>query len=161
MSKHFEGFQEHLGRAVSFFDFWLYIADQLGDSRLRINKNADTIHQLIDLGSDHTPQLRKAIIQSYKRSLCYHLRAPIDLISVLDILGETAYELQGKQLDDLLDIELLEEIAWYISERFGAIITEQLGRSESTSLRQPHKQTAPCKVVSLPNEKIRRLNARL
>jgi hypothetical protein len=160
MSKHFEGFQEHLGRAISFFDFWLFIADQLGDSRLRINKNAGNIHQLIDLGSDHTPHLRKAIIQSYKQSRCYHLQAPIDLIAVLDILGETAYDLQGKQLDDLLDIELLEEIAWYISERFGAIIAPQLSSSGSTQRGESHKQTAACKIVSLPNEKIKRLNAR-
>ena len=162
MSKHFQGFQDSLNRVVSFLDFWLFVGDQLGDARLRINAKAATIHQLMDRSSGHTQQLRDVIMQSYKRSHCYHLGAPIDLVAVLDILGETAYELHGKQADDLLDIELLEEIAWHISERFGWVIEPELhatsARCRSVDRNQNNRNS---NIISLPKVKIKKANAKL
>lgn len=168
---HFKGFQDDLSLKISFNDFWLFIGDQLGDSRLKINRNAKTIHQFLAGSSDHFPYLRSAIIQSYKRSQCHHLGAPINLISVLDILGETAYELQGDQQDDLLDIELLEEIAWHIGERFKATIRLQMQeiKTQESNLHnaEPFVKTniksamQPAKIVSFSKARIRRSNSQL
>jgi len=104
--------------AIPFIEFWTFVSESMGNARLRINTEADSINEFIDSSGDPKEYLISLIQSSYKRSQCYHLRAPICVNSVLDILGETAYELQSKQQDDLYDIEFLEEIAFYISERY-------------------------------------------
>ena len=116
------------------------------------------IHQFIDASSDHFPYLRDAITLSYKRSQCHHLGANIDLIAVLDILGETAFNLQGKQSDDLLDIELLEEIAWYISERFGEALQVQLAAAEQAFKSQVSNAKRKPQIISLTKVRIQRSN---
>lgn len=166
MSKHFQGFDADPNQKISFFDFWLYIADQLGDARLSINHNAKTIHGLIDTSSDHLPYLKDVITLSYKRSHCHYLRGDIDLIVVLDILGETAFELQGRHSGDLLDIELLEEIAWHISERFGEILELQLSASlenegANTIVKRTRTKPQQAQVISLVTSRIRRSNKKL
>lgn len=161
MSKHFQGFQTDLNQKISFFDFWRFIGEQLGDARLSINHQAHTIHQLIDPCSDHPPYLREAITQSYKRSRCHHLGADINLIAVLDVLGEIAYQLQGKSLDDLLDIELLEEIAWHISERFGEALQTQLKASQQGKNHAQDGLSRPAQVIALSKVRIKRLNQQL
>ena len=105
---------------IQFIEFWNLIANELGSSRLRIDVKAKTIHELFSQDSDARVYLRDAIKKTYKLSKCQHLRSPISLITVLDVLGQTAYELQGEKADDLFDIELLEEIAWHISNRYPA-----------------------------------------
>ena len=72
--------------------------------------------------SDHKDFLRVLIRQSYKRCRCYHLNARFDVNIALDILGETSYKLQGTRQDDLMDIELLEEIAWLINQHYSHAI---------------------------------------
>lgn len=134
-------------------DFWLFIASQLGSSRLKINAHATSIHQVLDKGSDHQQYLKNIITQSYKRGRCHHLNAAINVNHVLDVLGETAFDLQGKHCDDLFDIELLEEIAWLIGERYAQHIEIQI--------LEPVKPTKAAQVVSLPSAKIKRANARL
>ena len=148
-------------------DFWGFIATQLGSSRLKINAGANTIHQLLDQDSDHRQYLKDIITQSYKRSRCHHLHAPINVNYVLDILGETAFELQGKHCDDLLDIELLEEIAWHIDERYaqhidtGTLDTTESGKRESGKRESGKRESGKkADVLSLPRAKIRRANAR-
>lgn len=135
---------------ILFLDFWIFIDSKLGSSRLKINARANSIHEVLARGSDHPQYLKDVITQSYKRSQCHHLQAPINVNYVLDILGETAFELQGKQCDDLLDIELLEEVAWHIDERYGQSIEVQLTESSPKA-----------DVVSLPRAKIKRANSRL
>jgi len=140
-----------LNMPISFMAFWQFMACELGSSRLRINNSAKSIREFIHTGSDHKNYLRDVIQQSYKRSHCHHLKAPINIDIVLDILGETAYDLQGKSCDDLLDIELLEEIAWHIGERF----------SQHIELPSKAQKSKTADVVSLPGAKIRRANSRL
>jgi len=72
---------------------------------------------------------------------------------VLDILGETAYELEQKQQDDLYDIEFLEEIALHISERYSHCI-QNLKKQDS-------KTRVTASIRSLENYKIRLNNAKL
>ncbi len=150
MSKHSAQDSNKFAKSPTFTDFWRTIANELGSSRLKINARATSIHKFIDRNSDHKEYLRQAIQQSYKRSHCNHLRDTINLESVLDILGEIAFELQGAQADDLLDIELLEEIAWLIGERFQLALPVQENSTQSQ-----------VQVVSLDKAKIRRANLRL
>jgi len=136
--------------ALSFIGFWQLVASELGSSRLKINDKTNSIQHLVDCNSDPKDYLKKAIQQSYKRSNCHHLRDTVDLNAVLDVLGETAYTLQNQHADDLLDIELLEEIAWLISERYPnhLAITPPVLREEPT-------------VISLSKTKIIKANSRL
>ena len=162
---------------IRFFDFWHLVANELGTSRLRINPSAKTIHEFLDRDSDAREYLQAAIRKSYKLSRCQHLASPISIDCVLDILGETAYALQGDQRDDLFDIELLEEIAWHISNRYLPYLdcehaAGEVDRSDPTGTglgkngpgeglgkRPGIKGTA--QIVSFPYYKIRRANSRL
>lgn len=144
---------------VQFIEFWNLIATELGSSRLRINSSATTIHELIGRDSDARIYLRDAIKKSYKLSKCQHLKSPISVVAVLDVLGEAAYELQGEKADDLFDIELLEEIAWLISNRYPPDwFTSEYNRS--LGQRQVADKTKSSQVVSFPNHKTRRANTR-
>lgn len=140
---------------IQFNLFWRRVANELGTSRLRINKLANSIHHFLDRDSDSKLYLRELIKKSYKLSRCQHLASPISLEVVLDLLGETAHQLRGEQRDDLFDIELLEEIAWHISERYSAELKSLLPAAKQT------KPTSTCaQIISFPNYKIRRANNR-
>jgi hypothetical protein len=110
------------GKTIIFSEFWNTIASGLGNSRFKINLKAESIKYFLDPESDHKDFLRILIQQSYKRCRCYHLNARFDVNVALDILGETSYTLQDNKEDDLMDIELLEEIAWLINQHYGQAI---------------------------------------
>jgi hypothetical protein len=135
--------------------FWLRVANELGTSRLRIDKLANSIHQFLDKDSDSKLYLRDLIKKSYKLSRCQHLASPISLEVVLDLLGETAHKLRGDQRDDLFDIELLEEIAWHINDRYWPEIQSLLPCDENDDGAKTSAQ-----ILSFPNFKIRRANNR-
>ena len=128
--------------------FWHYIAHQIGSARLQINKDADSINDFIDPDCGF---IKDIIRTSYSKSKCYHLQSSIDLNLLLDSLGEHAYQLNEKLDADLFDIELLEEIAWHIGERFLAHI----------KLQNQNQTKVSAKIISLPNAKIRRANSQL
>ena len=142
--------------SVHFDAFWRRVGEDLGNSRIRIFDSAKTIHEFVDKDSDCKSYLLELIKKSYKLSKCKHLGSPLALDLVLDLLGETAYQLQGDQTDDLFDIELLEEIAWHISSRYTAQISSIMKISVQGS-----SNTAQGQVVSFPNYKIRRSNSKL
>jgi hypothetical protein len=142
---------------VQFAEFWSLIANELGSSRLRIDSNAKTIHELVSQDSGARVYLRNAIKRSYKLSKCQHLRSPISLITVLDVLGQTAYELQGEKADDLFDIELLEEIAWHINNRYPTHFFTD-GSTNSPAAAIAKSKALSAQVVSFPNYKTRRAN---
>ena len=137
---------------VSFFDFWHFIATQMGSSHLRINVNAKSIHEFV---SDESTFLRDIVRATYTRSQCYTLHSKLDINIVLDTLGEHAFSLKGSLSDDLLDIELLEEIAWHINERYRQCLN-----------LTPKEQKAPThryinNIIDFPAQKIRRANQKL
>jgi len=136
---------------VSFFDFWHFIAHQMGSSHLRINVNAKSIHDFISPDSSF---LREIIRNSYSRSGCYNLHSALDMNVVLDILGEHAYTLKGDLSDDLLDIELLEEIAWHIGERYQQSLNITIDNKQA---KKPYYNN----VIDLPTQRIRRANSKL
>ncbi|MFT5611355.1 MAG: hypothetical protein ACI9LU_001857 [Polaribacter sp.] len=142
--------------SVYFGEFWLRVAADLGNSRIRISDSAKTIHEFIDKDSDCKRYLLELIKRSYKLSKCQHLGSPLRLELVLDLLGETAYQLQNDQTDDLFDIELLEEIAWHICSRYSAQISFILENSTA----QPSK-ASQAQIISFPNYKIWRSNIKL
>jgi len=107
---------------VKFIDLWLFLSREIGNSRLPLNVNAQTIHELVQYQDEHNGFITKIIQQTYKQNRCHHLTSPINIESVLDNLGETAYHLRDNQQDDLLHIELLEEIGWHIIQRYGHMI---------------------------------------
>ena len=136
---------------VEFRHFWKFIAQQIGDSRLTLNHAATQIEHFLQLDCDPKNCLRSVSIESYRRSNCKNLNSPIDLNVVLDVLGETAYSLRGQSRDDLFDIELLEEVAWHIANRYSQQI--QIERSE--------QYPADAKIISFPDYRIRKANTRL
>ena len=141
--------QQRLIDPLEFKEFWTYIGRELGNSRLRINPKAKDIHNFIDPSNDAKEYLKHAIKESYKRSDCTNLRSKINVNLILDILGETAYKLRSNHRDDLFDIELLEEIAWHISDRYQhCLVIKKI--SESCG-----------QIVSFPDHRIRIANSRL
>ena len=157
MSKHSASNTQLSNNTLSFIVFWQFIASEIGSSRLKINEKADSIKNLIDDTSDPKEYLKNIIKQSYKRSKCNHLRDTVDLNSILDILGETAFELQGQQADDLLDIELLEEIAWLLCERYQHALNLPEKDSQKSS-KQAGNKSSSASVISLSKAKIIKSN---
>lgn len=136
-----------------FAVFWCEVASELGTSRLRINTQAKNIHQLVDRNSDCRSYLHDTIRQSYKMSKCHHLGSPISLEHVLDLLGETAYKLQNNQHDDLFDIELLEEIAWHINDRYAPHLSHLIKTDNGDTTRGKAAQ-----IISFPSVKAQHAN---
>jgi hypothetical protein len=150
------------GRIIKFSDFWQTIASELGNSRFKINAEAESIKYFLDPESDHKDFLRVLIQQCYKRCRCYHLNARFDVNVALDVLGETSHTLQGTKEDDLLDIELLEEIAWLINQHYGqaiempnSMLTESLNLDREFSVLDSNNTGS---VVSMAKLKTRRKN---
>lgn len=140
---------------LSFLEFWMVAAQELGDARLLINPQAESVKKLLAANSDHREFLPGILQKSYQRSRCQHLRDEINLNVVLDLLGETAYSLKGQQADDLLDIEFLEELAWIISQRYlQHVDISHCPQSIDNRITDAH-------VVSLDKVKILQANRRL
>ena len=146
--------------SVHFGEFWRGVAADLGNSRIRISRSANSIREFVDKDSDCKRYLYKLIAKSYKLSRCQHLESPLSLELVLDLLGETAFALQGDERDDLFDIELLEEIAWHITSRYSLEIKFILAR-QGRICSPDHKKQSNAQIVSFPNYKIRRSNRTL
>lgn len=146
---------------IKFVEFWRFIAQELGDSQCRLNPKANRIKDLMASNSDHRSFLKDVIAQSYARCGCHHLKDSLDINVVLDVLGETAFSLQGENADDLLDIELLEEICWLTCQQYSRHIEmPQLPPDfEESNKHKKRAQLAP--VVSLPNVKIRIANTQI
>ncbi len=169
MSKDFVQIKRIKGKSLTFSEFWCTIASELGNSRLKVDRKAQSIRYFLALESDHRAFLRTLIHQSYKRCHCYHLNAPIDVNIVLDLLGETNHTLQGSKEDDLLDIELLEEIAWLVSRHYHQLIempTSMLPDQTCFSDKSPSQassrsSTNTNQIVSISGMKIRKANQKL
>ncbi|MEO0369309.1 MAG: hypothetical protein AAF197_11070 [Pseudomonadota bacterium] len=101
---------------LSFRRFWIYCAAQLGSGKLSLQHKAGTLGKFCGSTAVIPEPLGDAIRESYKRSACQNLDSRICLDSTLDVLGELAYSLKGKDQDDLLTIELLEEVGWCICQ---------------------------------------------
>lgn len=137
---------------VSVRNFWTFIAAQLGETRLTLNHSTRKIEQFMQLDCDPKNCLRCVSIESYRRSHCQNLDSPLNLNTVLDVLGETAFSLRGESRDDLFDIELLEEVAWHIANRYSNLI----------EIEELHdKETGKGKIISFPDYRIRKANTRL
>ena len=167
MSKDSVKFKAQNQDFLSFSEFWQTIANELGNSRIKINPHAESIKQFLQADSDHKEFMRKLIHQSYKRCHCYHLNARFDVNIALDVLGETSFKLKGNKEDDLLDIELLEEIAWLISQRYGhkvnmpesLLVNASEANDDHTSAFESEQQAkAKTPIISLSKRKIRLAN---
>ena len=143
------------GTTLRFTCFWQFIAKNLGDSRLLIRHKANSIETFLAPNSDHREFLRDVIVTSYFECNCCSIEDTIDINTILDVMGEAAYELQGRNKDDLMDIELLEEIAYLIRQHYFYLI-DMPTLVESKS---PDDNIAA--IVDFSSKKIRRANAKL
>ena len=124
----------------------------MGSTHLHIDVNAKSIHEFVSPDSHF---LREIVRNSYSRSHCYNLHSLINIEAVLDILGEHAYCLKGDVADDLLDIELLEEIAWHIGERYLHCLNVKKAPDHRRQKRYRNN------VIDLPARRIKQANAKL
>ena len=151
---------------ISFRKFWQLCAHQLGDSRFTFDHSASTITDMNHSVITSETLIKDLIMVCYRRSQCQHLDSPIDLNATFDVLGETAYKLQGQRQDDLLNIELLEEIGW-CANQFYENSTQNTSSHEEPRLKTvvtPSKTVSKdtisqARVVSLSKAKLRRANA--
>lgn len=120
-----------------------------------IRHKANSIETFLAPNSDHREFLRDVIVTSYFECNCCSIEDTIDINTILDVMGEAAYELQGRNKDDLMDIELLEEIAYLIRQHYFYLI-DMPTLVESKS---PDDNTAA--IVDFSSKKIRRANAKL
>ena len=141
--------------SLDFSKFWQFIAKNLGDSRLLIRGEANSIDSFLAPNSDHREFLREIIITSYFECNCCSIDDSVDINKILDVLGEAAYQLQGRNEDDLMDIELLEEIAYLIQQRFLYLI------NIPQNTKSPQSKESMAAIVNFSNKKIRRANAKL
>ena len=145
-------------RSVSFLDFWTIVATELGHARLHLDTQASDLNGFILERSDVRTYLHRAIKRTYRESHCQNLNSPIVFECVLDVLGETAFQIQQDKSGDLFDIELLEEIAWLICDRFSDQVTQLVARCQAWT---PAPQRNSAKILSFTDHKIRRENLRL
>ena len=145
-----------LSQSVSFLKFWFFVTEQLGDSHGSIDPNLKTAQAFFSHFSDQQGLLKEIIIASYSLNKCRHLKDSIDVNLVLDLLGQKAFELKIMHADDLLDIELLEEIGWLISQHFAQFIDIP---TLNNSTDKCDNTASP--IISLPRAKIRRANRQL
>ena len=123
MSIHTEQEGSSIEMDVTFLQFWAYISQQIGNNRLELNLGAKSLQDLFIKNSIHPEHLKTLVTNSLKNKQGT-LDQKINLHKLLDELGLTAYTLRQRDADDLFDIELLEEIAWHISERFGRLFSQ-------------------------------------
>lgn len=146
---------------VSFADFWVLVSIELSHARLHLNRDAKSLEQFISKRSDVRIYLHESVKESYKKSACQHLRSPISFEAVLDILGEKAFQLQRGNAGDLFDIELLEEIAWLICDRFPDQVIELVTRTEAWDNSNKDEAATCGRIISFPDYKIRKANSNL
>ena len=144
---------------LGFKDFWQNIAFELGNARLKINPHAESIRFFLEADSDHKDFLKRLIHLSYKRCQCYHLNASFDVNVVLDVLGETCFHLQGSKEDDLLDIELLEEVAWLITQHYYDHI--KMPKSMLSTETVTENALPSGSILSMSHAKIRKANLKI
>lgn len=131
----------------SFIEAWCFLSDNIGSSRLPINRKANDIHQFIIAQDDQLGFMKQVIRDCYQSCKCNHLQSPVNIETILDVLGETAYQLTQQDKDDLVIIELLEEIGWLLVEAYG----QHLKHTQQT-------QNTWAEIISLPDHKMRRAN---
>jgi hypothetical protein len=147
-------------QTLSFLEFWVLITEHLGDSHGVIDPKTKTTQALFSNFDDQLGLLKSVVSDSYTLNKCHHIKSPINVNYVLDILGNKAFELQMKQADDLLDIELLEEICWLICQHYAHLIEfPEFNREDESRASDPNATSAA--IISLPKTKIRIANSKL
>ncbi len=140
-------------RALTFIDFWVSASNEIGDHRLAINASAKRLEELFIPTVVHAEHLKELVTHSLEQR-SGKLTQIINVNALLDALGETAFKLRKTAADDLFDIELLEEIAWHISEHYPHLIEMPL----PTELKPTQNNEAKPSVVSLTKYKIVKAN---
>jgi hypothetical protein len=147
-------------QTVPFLDFWVSITEHLGDAHGVIDPKTKTTQALFSSFDDQLGLLKNVILESYALNKCHHIKSPLNVNTVLDILGSKAFELHLKQADDLLDIELLEEICWLICQHFSHLIEIPVF-NRRREMDESNLGNTSANIISLPKTKIRIANSKL
>jgi len=124
---------------LSFREFWLSMQNLVGESSITLETQASTIKEFIDNTKQPFSFSQELIIRSYKASDCVNLESNIDLNSVLDVMGDIAWNLKLNSNDDLMSVELLEEIAHYISTLYKEQIKPKANTSDNDAVEEQSK----------------------
>ena len=124
----------------TFLEFWVVMSEGLGNNRLEFNAKASVINELF-LSDCLYQEHIKSLVQNTLADKHKPLTQSIDINHVLDELGEAAYSLRQDQADDLYEIELLEEIAWHISEQYGHLVKPDSVHLIQVTKSRPEEQT--------------------
>lgn len=154
MSKHKNHCQDISIKSPSFSDFWRTVCDQLGDHRIAINSCAEGKRDLLNAESLHPDFVKELVYACFDRSQKTK-KHRVDVSALLDHMGILAHGMRESYSDDLLDIELLEEIAWVINTHFPHCIDgDSLARQFDTrGLLEPSNQLKASTVISIKRYK--------
>lgn len=158
MSKHPDkNFVSNI-KPTSFVAFWSTIGADLPEGMLVLRDRPKSTEALFATRSNHSDLLREVILGSYAACKCDTVDDAIDINTVLDLMGDAAFNRQMHNTDDLLDIEMLEEIAYLICLHFGSqIVYPQSRYLDKTDTNKFEKSS----VVSIEKAKIHFANRQL
>jgi len=161
VSKHKNHTQDNCVQCPSFGDFWGTVCDQIGDHRISINSSAESKQDLLDAESLHPEFVKELVYACFERSQ-KSKNHRVDFCALLDHMGSLAYCMRESYSDDLLDIELLEEIAWVINTHFpycidSSVLARQLDSHDL--IESSIERTTPT-VISIKNYRSKSANQR-
>ena len=133
--------EQQIMAAIRFKDFWLTMSCLAGDTRLTMDAKADTLGEFISDQEEYF--IRQLMTTVYSCSKCSSIYSHIDLRCVFDALGESGLHMRQTDSDDLLNVELLEEIAWLTTQYFPQQVQQQVIDSWTTDCLYDHSNVLP------------------
>lgn len=151
MGKTQSGIKIHQ-RTIAYLKFWQDIALYIGDIYLPMPDNPKKLEDItVQLDSYFNP-LKQCLIDVYQQNNCKNLNSLIKPIVVLDVLGKQCFHLKNDVVD-VKDIDLLEDLGFYISQKY--IRTQPLKKQGTETLSNGIQNA---KVIRLDWYKTRKAN---
>ena len=143
-------------QTIAFLSFWQDIAAHIGDLDLPLPDQPKKLQDItVELDSYFNP-LKQCLIDVYRLNNCRNLNSLIKPIVVLDVLGEQCFHLKNDVVD-VKDIDLLEDLGVYISQKYIRIQRETQGiRGASTANNTTHN----AQIIRLDWYKTRKANGK-
>lgn len=138
-------------QGVSFFEFWLDIAELVGEVELPINEHCRELKDITADMDDNFNALKQCLIDLYKSCHCKNINSPICPITALDILGQRCYNLKRRKSGvDIKDIDIIEHIGLYVVEQYLTTVIEPTHQQRGILVRldwyKTRKQNHCCPV---------------
>lgn len=149
MSRTNTGIRIHQ-QTIGFLSFWQDIAVHIGDLDLPLPDQPKKLQDITSQLDSYFNPLKQCLIDVYRLSNCRNLHSQIKPIVVLDVLGEQCFHLK-KDVVDIKDIDLLEDLGVYISQKY--IRLQSSKDSQSTRV-----ETQSAQIIRLDWYKTRKEN---